>query len=49
LYYALLGEIYLKLNRKELSKLNFETAINLTKSEAEKRMMKNKIAGFNLQ
>ena len=46
LYYALLGEIYLKLNRKKLATLNFETAIKLTKSEAEKRMMKNKIAGI---
>lgn len=44
LYYGLLGEIYSRLNDKQLAKINFETAITLTQSEAEKRMLKNKIA-----
>ena len=44
LYYGLLGEIYSRLNDKQLAKINFETAINLTQSEAEKKMLKNKIA-----
>ena len=48
LYYGLLGEIYSRLHNKELAKINFETAINLTQSEAEKKMLKNKIfALFN--
>ena len=46
LYYGLLGEIYSRLNDKQLAKINFETAIKLTQSEAEKRMMKNKIAAL---
>jgi RNA polymerase sigma-70 factor (ECF subfamily) len=44
LYYGLLGEIYLKLNDKELARLNFETASKLTQSKAEQRMLQNKIA-----
>jgi RNA polymerase sigma factor (sigma-70 family) len=43
LYYAVLGEIYLALNNKEFAKTNFETAVKLTQSEAEKRMLKNRI------
>ncbi len=46
LYYGLLGEIYTRLNDVKLAKLNFETAIKLTQSEAEKRMLKNKIAAL---
>ena len=46
LYYGLLGEIYSRLNDKQLAKINFETAIRLTQSEAEKRMLKNKIAAL---
>jgi len=46
LYHAVLGEIYSRLNNKELAKINFETAIKLTQSEAEKRMLNNKIATF---
>ena len=46
LYYASLGEIYSRLNDKQSAKTNFETAIKLTQSEAEKRMLKNKIAAL---
>ena len=46
LYYGLLGEIYSRLNDKQLAKINFETAIRLTQSEAEKKMLKNKIAAL---
>jgi predicted RNA polymerase sigma factor len=46
LYYSVLGEIYVRLNDKQLAKTNFETAITLTHSEAEKRMLKNKIAAL---
>jgi RNA polymerase sigma-70 factor (ECF subfamily) len=46
LYYGLLGEIYSRMNDKESAKTNFETAIKLTQSEAEKRMLKNKIAAL---
>ncbi len=43
LYYSLLGEIHLKLNDGELAKKEFETALHLTLSEPEKRMIMNKI------
>ena len=46
LYYGLLGEIYTRLLNAQLAKLNFEAAIKLTQSEAEKRMLKNKIAAL---
>ncbi len=46
LYYGLLGEIYTRLHDMQLAKSNFETAIKLTQSEAEKRMLKNKIAAL---
>ncbi len=43
LYYSLLGEIHLRLNNKEAAKENFDIAINLTQSQVEKKMLKNKI------
>jgi predicted negative regulator of RcsB-dependent stress response len=42
----LLGEIYLRLNNKQLAKTNFETAGKLTRSKAELKMLQNKIAGL---
>jgi RNA polymerase sigma factor (sigma-70 family) len=46
LYYGVLGEIYSRLNDQELAKKNYEIAIKLTQSLAEKRMLKNKIAAL---
>lgn len=43
LYYSLLGEIYSRLNNKTGAKENFSMAILLTQSQAEKKMLKNKI------
>ena len=43
LYYSLLGEIYSRLNNKEKAKENFEVAILFTQSQAEKKILKNKI------
>jgi RNA polymerase sigma-70 factor (ECF subfamily) len=43
LYHALLGEIYTRLNQLVKAKEYFETAIRLTKSEAERKVLKEKI------
>ncbi len=43
LYHALLGEIYSRLGNHILAKKYFENAIRLTKSEAEKKVLKEKI------
>ena len=43
LYHALLGEIYSRLNNPMLAKEYFEKAISLTKSAAEKKILKEKI------
>ncbi|MEO8769349.1 MAG: sigma-70 family RNA polymerase sigma factor [Ferruginibacter sp.] len=43
LYHALLGEIYSKLNHPIKAKQYFETAIRLTRSEAEKKILREKI------
>ncbi len=43
LYYSLLGEIYTRLNDKPKAIENFDTAISLTNSQVEKKMLKNKI------
>ncbi len=44
LYYSLLGELNLRLNRREESKRNFEKAISLTQSPSEKALLSSKIA-----
>ncbi|MBL0054197.1 MAG: hypothetical protein IPP29_23315 [Bacteroidetes bacterium] len=44
LYYSLLGELNLRLNRREDSKKNFEKAISLTQSPSEKALLSSKIA-----
>ena len=43
LYHSLLGEVYCRLQLSKVAKKHFETAINLTQSESEKRILKNKI------
>lgn len=43
LFYAVRAELYQKLNRKEESIKNFERAISLTGSPAEKRLMQEKL------
>ncbi|HKR05698.1 MAG TPA: sigma-70 family RNA polymerase sigma factor [Bacteroidia bacterium] len=43
LYHSLLGELNSRLNNSIEAKNNFETAIRLTHSEAEKKMLKEKI------
>ncbi len=43
LYYSLLGEIHSRLHNVAEAKNNFDTAIKLTQSEAEKKILKNKI------
>ena len=43
LYHSLQGEIYSRLNNSVLAKRSFETALNLTQSEREKKMLKDKI------
>lgn len=43
LYHSLLGELNLRLNKLEEAKTNFETAINLTQSTTEKKILKEKI------
>jgi RNA polymerase sigma factor (sigma-70 family) len=47
LYYSLLGEIHAQLNDYKTAKNNFEAAIRLTQSEAEKKMLTNKIIALN--
>ncbi|MEI6489653.1 MAG: sigma-70 family RNA polymerase sigma factor [Bacteroidota bacterium] len=46
LYYCLLGEIHLQLHNSELARKHFETAIKLTQSETERKMLTNKIAAM---
>jgi RNA polymerase sigma-70 factor (ECF subfamily) len=43
LYHSLLGEIYSRINNFSSAKQHFETAIKLTHSETERKMLKNKI------
>ena len=43
LYHSLLGEIYSRLHDLNKAKSNFESAIKLTRSETEKKMLTNKI------
>ena len=43
LYHSLLGEIHSRLNHSSKAKKYFEAAINLTQSESEKKMLKDKI------
>ena len=43
LYHALLGEIYSRLNDPLLANEYFETAMRLTRSDAEKKILKEKI------
>jgi RNA polymerase sigma factor (sigma-70 family) len=44
LYYSLLGEIYSKLNNSIEAKKHFESAIKLTQSKIERKMLSNKIS-----
>ena len=44
LYHSLLGEIHARLNDSVKAKSYFESAIKLTKSEPERKMLSNKIA-----
>ena len=46
LYYSLLGEVNLLLRNAQLAKTHFETAIKLTQSETEQKMLRNKIAAI---
>jgi RNA polymerase sigma-70 factor (ECF subfamily) len=46
LYYSLLGDIEAKLNHPAAAKVHFETAMRLTQSEIEQKMLGNKIAGL---
>ena len=46
LYPALLGEIHARLNHPAEARQYFETAINLTQSENEKKVLQNKIASL---
>ena len=46
LYFSLLGEIQSRLNNSVKAKNYFESAINLTQSETERKMLHNKIAAL---
>ncbi len=46
LYHSLLGEIYSRLDNLPVAKEHFETAINLTHSETERKMLNNKIVAL---
>ena len=46
LYHSLLGEIHFRLQHTLEAKKHFEAAIELTKSETEKKMLKDKIGAF---
>ena len=46
LYHSLLGEINSRLNNSTEAKKNFETAIRLTQSSTEKKMLKEKIVAL---
>jgi len=43
IYHSLLGEIYSRLDKKSESRMEFETAMQLTMSETERRLMRAKI------
>jgi RNA polymerase sigma-70 factor (ECF subfamily) len=43
LYHSLLGEIYSRLNNPVEAKKRIETAIKLTQSETERKLLKDKI------
>jgi RNA polymerase sigma factor (sigma-70 family) len=47
LYHSLLGEIYTRLDRGTEAQGEFETALRLTKSETEKKLMAAKISGLS--
>ncbi|MBL7911969.1 MAG: sigma-70 family RNA polymerase sigma factor [Bacteroidia bacterium] len=47
LYYSLLGEIYARQYKLKEAKEEFEKALGLTRSDPEKRMLKNKIKNLN--
>jgi len=46
LYHSLLGEINSRLNNSVEAKKNFETAIRLTQSKTERKMLKEKVAAL---
>ncbi|MEO8766506.1 MAG: sigma-70 family RNA polymerase sigma factor [Ginsengibacter sp.] len=46
LYHSLLGEIHFRLDNLPLAKEYFETAVKLTHSETERKMLSDKIARF---
>ena len=46
LYHSLLGEIHSRLDNLSVAKKHFETAVKLTHSETERKMLTNKIAGL---
>ena len=48
LYHSLLGEIYFRLKNKDKSKEHYEIAISLTKSENEKKLLRNKLNEINI-
>jgi len=43
LYHSVIGELYLKNNQSEKAKLNFTKALQLTESEAEKKLLNRKL------
>jgi RNA polymerase sigma factor (sigma-70 family) len=43
LYHSLLGELYMQLHQVSIAKGYYETAINMTRSETEKKMLRSKI------
>ncbi len=45
LYHSLVGEIYSQLGRRAEANAEFETAITLTKSEPERKLLRSKLAG----
>jgi RNA polymerase sigma-70 factor (ECF subfamily) len=45
LYHSLLGEIYSRLGKTGQADIEFETALKLTNSESEKRLIQGKITG----
>ena len=47
-YFALLGELYTDIDNSK-AKLNFQQALKLAKTQADKRAMEKKIAGLNLK
>ncbi|HQT91276.1 MAG TPA: sigma-70 family RNA polymerase sigma factor [Candidatus Kryptobacter bacterium] len=45
LYHSLVGEIYSRLNRPDDAKTEFETAMRMTKSETERKLLASKLDG----